>query len=63
MDGWKTFAFPFGANGLFSKAFAVSFRDPGRIQQDPNGAEMTQAATKPLESASIQPLGLHTGWP
>ena len=26
-DGWKTFSFPFGAKGLFSGAFAVSFRE------------------------------------
>ena len=27
MDGWNTFSFPFGAKGLFSGAFAVSFRE------------------------------------
>ena len=27
MDGWNTSWFPFGAKGLFSGAFAVSFRE------------------------------------
>ena len=29
MDGWNTFSFPIGSNGLFSGAFAVSFRGGG----------------------------------
>ena len=30
MDGWKTFAFPFMANNLFSGALAVSFKEASK---------------------------------